>query len=123
MLGVIELRRYTLHPGHREILIRLFDREFVEPQEAAGMRVIGQFRDLSDPDRFVWLRGFTDMSSRHWRPSTAGRCGRGIVGKRTPRWSTPTTCGCYAPFQRSRRSPTWTARALGLPANVRTKHR
>ena len=28
------------------------------------MRVIGQFRDLDDPDRFVWLRGFTDMEAR-----------------------------------------------------------
>jgi hypothetical protein len=45
-------------------LIDLFDREFVEPQEAVGMKVIGQFRDLDDPDRFVWLRGFSDMRSR-----------------------------------------------------------
>jgi len=30
---------------------------FVETQEATGMRVIGQFRDLGDPNRFVWLRG------------------------------------------------------------------
>ena len=28
------------------------------------MTVIGQFRDLDDPDRFVWLRGFTDMATR-----------------------------------------------------------
>jgi hypothetical protein len=46
------------------VLIELFDREFVETQEDVGMRVMGQFRDLGDPDRFVWLRGFADMSSR-----------------------------------------------------------
>ncbi len=28
------------------------------------MKVIGQFRDLDDPNRFVWLRGFRDMASR-----------------------------------------------------------
>ena len=28
------------------------------------MHIVGQFRDLDDPDRFVWIRGFTDMSSR-----------------------------------------------------------
>jgi hypothetical protein len=28
------------------------------------MRIIGQFRDLDNPDRFVWLRGFIDMTSR-----------------------------------------------------------
>jgi quinol monooxygenase YgiN len=61
---IVELRQYTLHPGRRDDLIELFDREFVETQEAAGMAVLGQFRDLRDPDRFVWLRGFTDMPSR-----------------------------------------------------------
>src|SRR5690606_6494953 len=30
----------------------------------AGIRVIGQFRDLGDPNRFVWMRGFPDMPSR-----------------------------------------------------------
>src|SRR3712207_1439560 len=62
--AVVELRRYSLHPGRREALIDLFDREFVETQEDVGMSVVGQFRDLDDPDRFVWLRGFPDMSTR-----------------------------------------------------------
>src|SRR5438270_10566172 len=48
----------------RDTLIDLFDREFVESQEALGMRIIGQFRDLDNPDRFVWLRGFSDMAMR-----------------------------------------------------------
>src|SRR5947208_12469422 len=61
---VVELRQYTLHPGQREVLIDLFDREFVETQEATGMRVLGQFRDLDRPDYFVWLRGFADMAAR-----------------------------------------------------------
>ena len=60
----IELRQYTLHPGKRDDLIELFDREFVETQEAVGIQVIGQFRNLDDPDQFVWLRGFNDMSAR-----------------------------------------------------------
>lgn len=61
---VVELRQYTLHPGRRDALIELFDREFVESQEATGMRVLGQFRDLDDADRFVWLRGFAGMAGR-----------------------------------------------------------
>jgi hypothetical protein len=61
---VVELRQYRLHPGRRDDLIELFDRELVEPQEAAGMRVIGQFRDCDDPDLFVWLRGFPAMGAR-----------------------------------------------------------
>ncbi|MFE4537986.1 NIPSNAP family protein [Streptomyces scopuliridis] len=62
--AVFELRQYTLRPGRRDELIELFDREFVETQEETGMIVLGQFRDLDDPDRFVWLRGFTDMEAR-----------------------------------------------------------
>jgi hypothetical protein len=61
---VVELRQYTLHPGRRDTLIELFDREFVDTQEALGIAVLGQFRDLDDPDRFVWLRGFADMAAR-----------------------------------------------------------
>ena len=63
-MKVVELRRYTLKPGARETLVELFDREFVESQEALGMRILGMFRDLDDPDQFVWLRGFDDMTSR-----------------------------------------------------------
>jgi hypothetical protein len=62
--SIFELRQYTLHPGQRDVLIELFDREFVESQEATGITVLGQFRDLDRPDRFVWLRGFRDMPSR-----------------------------------------------------------
>lgn len=61
---IVELRQYTLRPGQRDILIELFDREFVETQEAEGMKILGQFRDLDNPDRFVWVRGFPDMAER-----------------------------------------------------------
>jgi hypothetical protein len=61
---VVELRQYTLHPGTRDTLVEVFDAHFVEGQERCGMRVIGQFRDLDAPDRFVWLRGFADMDAR-----------------------------------------------------------
>lgn len=61
---VVELRQYTLHPGRRDALIDVFDNHLVESQEETGMKVIGQFRDLDRPDRFVWLRGFDDMESR-----------------------------------------------------------
>jgi hypothetical protein len=61
---VVELRQYSLWPGQRDVLIDLFDREFVESQEVAGMTIVGQFRDMADPDRFVWIRGFDSMPSR-----------------------------------------------------------
>jgi len=64
MSSVVELRQYTLKHGQRDRLIALFEREFVESQEAVGIELIGTFRDLDDPDRFVWLRGFPNMDAR-----------------------------------------------------------
>jgi hypothetical protein len=61
---VVELRRYTLHPGKRDTLIDLFDAQFVEPQEELGTHVVGQFRDRGADDVFVWFRGFTSMGER-----------------------------------------------------------
>lgn len=61
---IVELRMYALHPGKRDDLIRLFERQFIESQEAVGMQILGQFYDLDDPNRFVWLRGFNDMQAR-----------------------------------------------------------
>ena len=61
---VLELRQYTLKPGQREVLIGLFDQKFVSGQEEHGISVVGQFRDLDAPDRFVWLRGFASMPQR-----------------------------------------------------------
>ena len=61
---ILELRMYTLYPGRREELIRLFEREFLETQEAVGIQVLGQFYDLDDRTRFIWLRGFHDMAAR-----------------------------------------------------------
>ncbi|MET8046512.1 hypothetical protein ABZU75_02850 [Streptosporangium sp. NPDC005286] len=65
---IVELRQYTLHEGGRDVLIDLFEREFIESQEAAGMTVIGQFRDLDAPNRFVRKRSPALPSGSGWRP-------------------------------------------------------
>lgn len=62
--AIVELRQYTLHPGRFDAFVELFESEFLEPLDAAGMTVIGQFGDLDDPNRFVWMRGFADMPAR-----------------------------------------------------------
>ncbi|MFB6720245.1 NIPSNAP family protein [Kribbella sp. NPDC056345] len=61
---MVDLRQYTLHPGARDTLIDVFDEHFVEGQEVCGMHIVGQFRDLNEPDRFVWLRGFNTLDAR-----------------------------------------------------------
>jgi hypothetical protein len=61
---VIELRQYLHHPGRRDEFIALFDVYFIEGQEHYGAFIPGHFRDRTNPDRFVWLRGFADMQTR-----------------------------------------------------------
>src|SRR6266567_3290642 len=51
---IIELRHYTLCAGRRDALIELFERAFIESQEALGISIIGQFRARDDANRFVW---------------------------------------------------------------------
>jgi len=63
-LGVFELRQYTLKGGTRAAFTSLFGREFVTSQDQVGSHVRAVFRDLDDPDRFVWIRGFADMDAR-----------------------------------------------------------
>lgn len=64
MNSVLELRQYKIVSGRRDEMIRVFERWFVESQEAEGMRLVGQFRDRDDPNRFTWIRGFPDMAAR-----------------------------------------------------------
>jgi len=61
---IVELRRYTLHSGKRDVLIDLFEKFFIETHEELGAELIGQFRELDNPDLFVWLRGFVNMETR-----------------------------------------------------------
>jgi len=62
--SVVELRQYKIVHGRREEFIPFFEQEFVETQDAAGMPLVGQFRDLNDADRFIWMRSFSDMKDR-----------------------------------------------------------
>lgn len=61
---IIELRQYIHHPGRRDAFIALFDEYFIEEQERYGAFIPGQFCDRTNPDRFVWLRGFANMQTR-----------------------------------------------------------
>jgi hypothetical protein len=61
---VVELRQYVLHAGARDTLVEVFEDHFIEGQEQVGIRIGGLYLDEDDPDRFVWLRGFTDLGQR-----------------------------------------------------------
>jgi hypothetical protein len=61
---VLELRQYKIFAGKRDQMIAVFDGKLIEAQEDVGMRVLGQFRDLDDANRFTWMREFPDMAAR-----------------------------------------------------------
>ena len=61
---LMEIRIYKIRPGMRQKFIEFFENKTIEPQEACGMRILGQFRSLQDDDTFVWLRGFENAQDR-----------------------------------------------------------
>ncbi|OJY78511.1 MULTISPECIES: NIPSNAP family protein [unclassified Rhizobium] len=61
---IFELRRYRLRPDARELLLDVFEREFVETQEELGIGLPAFYRDLDDPNAFVWVRSFANMQAR-----------------------------------------------------------
>ena len=42
----------------------MFERIFLDAYEACGASIVGTFRSLDDPDRWVWIRAFPDAASR-----------------------------------------------------------
>ncbi len=61
---IIEIRRYTLHPGKREQFIRFFETVNRKALRDAGMLVFGPMRDLEDPDKVHWMRAFPNLTER-----------------------------------------------------------
>jgi hypothetical protein len=63
-IKVLELRNYLLKPDTVGSFRKLFNDQFVAPMKELGGYTVGQFRLNNDADRFVWMRGFTDMKAR-----------------------------------------------------------
>lgn len=61
---LFELRSYAAHPGQRDTLIDMFESIFLDAYQASGARILGTFRALDDPDRWVWIRAFANAASR-----------------------------------------------------------
>jgi hypothetical protein len=63
-IKVIELRNYLIKPNLRDRFVNYFGKHFVESQNVLGGFVLGAFRIKHESDRFFWIRGFSDMTSR-----------------------------------------------------------
>jgi hypothetical protein len=63
-INTLELRNYLLKPNMLEHFIDYFEEHFIFSQQDAGIHALGQFRIIGEPNRLVWLRGFSDMQTR-----------------------------------------------------------
>jgi hypothetical protein len=61
---IIEMRTYKLKPGKRAEFLEIFRTRSVPAHEAIGMRILGPFLSIEDPDTFFFMRGFPDLESR-----------------------------------------------------------
>ncbi len=64
MAAVIEMRTYRTRPGLRAEFLEIFRAKTVPAHEAIGMKVIGPFLAVDDPDVFFWMRVFPDARAR-----------------------------------------------------------
>jgi len=61
---IVEVRSYRIKPGHRDEFIKFFESRAIPALRSHGMRVVGPFLDLENPNKFVWLRMFPSLEER-----------------------------------------------------------
>lgn len=61
---IIEMRTYKLKPGKRAEFLEIFRTRSVPAHDQIGMKVLGPFLSIEDPDTFFFMRGFPDLESR-----------------------------------------------------------
>ncbi|MGH8243409.1 MAG: NIPSNAP family protein [Steroidobacteraceae bacterium] len=61
---IIEMRTYRLKPGLRERFLEIFRSRSMREHARLGMRILGPFPSIEDPDVFFFMRGFPDLASR-----------------------------------------------------------
>jgi hypothetical protein len=61
---IIEMRTYRTKPGKRSEFIRIFRSRSMPAHADIGMKILGPFLSIEDPDTFFFMRGFPDVPSR-----------------------------------------------------------
>lgn len=64
MTYAIEMRTYRIKPGKREAFLEIFREKTIPAHIEIGMKVLGPFPTIDDPDVFFWMRAFPDPVSR-----------------------------------------------------------
>src|SRR5260370_6748366 len=61
---IIEMRTYKTKPGRRSQFLAIFRSKSVPAHTEIGMKILGPFLSVEDPDTFFFMRGFPDLASR-----------------------------------------------------------
>lgn len=61
---IVEMRTYKTKPGSREKFLEIFRSKSVPAHAEIGMKILGPFLSVEDPDTFFFMRGFPDLPSR-----------------------------------------------------------
>jgi hypothetical protein len=61
---IIEMRTYKLKPGKREEFLKIFRTKSMPAHAEIGMKILGPWLSIDDPDTFFFMRGFPDRASR-----------------------------------------------------------
>src|SRR5262245_27215718 len=61
---VIEMRTYRTKPGKRPEFLKIFRSKSMPAHADIGMKILGPFVSLEDPDVFFFIRGLPDGASR-----------------------------------------------------------
>src|SRR2546428_13849655 len=86
---IIEMRTYKTKPGKRSQFLEIFRSKSIPAHTEIGMKILGPFLSIEDPETFFFMSGFPDVASRE--PMKAkfyeGELGKPEMGKiLMPRW-------------------------------------
>jgi dethiobiotin synthetase len=58
------MRTYKTKPGKRTEFLEIFESKSVPAHQNIGMKILGPFLSVEDPDTFFFMRAFPDLESR-----------------------------------------------------------
>jgi hypothetical protein len=61
---IVEMRTYRIKPGMRGEFLEIFRSRSLPEHQKIGMKILGPFLSVEDPDVFFFMRGFPDLESR-----------------------------------------------------------
>ena len=61
---IVEMRTYKTKPDKRAQFLDIFRSKSIPAHDEIGMKILGPFLSIEDPDTFFFMRGFPDLASR-----------------------------------------------------------